>query len=308
MSQKQEISVIIPAYNCADSIVRCVHSVLDQTVSAFEVIVIDDHSMDATADIVESIKDFRVRLIRLERNFGAQAARNCGIREARGKWIAFQDADDEWLPEKLEKQLACLNNVGNDEMTVVHTDVFWSGKAHKGDLPVSLPLVDGDSALEVLLQGPGPLLQGILVSRKALAVIGYLDEAAPAYHEWDTAIRLARVCRFIHLREQLVHYYRQPGSISSNGRRDLSGYQYVMDKFSDLIRSSGNEHIWEDHLLKQTVRAMAFGLWDDAERFLEQNKSVGWRSVVLRIFIGLHVSPHRFMRITAYLRQFVDRK
>lgn len=305
MLQKPEISVIIPAYNSAVSIVKCIHSVLEQTVSPFEVIVIDDCSSDATAEIVESIKDVRLRLVCLERNFGAQAARNAGIREARGNWIAFQDADDEWLPGKLEKQLACLNNVRNDEMTVVHTDVFWSGKAHKGDLPVTLPLVNGDCALEILLHGPGPLLQGMLVSRKALAVIGYLDEEAPAYHEWDTAIRLATVCRFIHLREPLVRYHRQPGSISSDGLRDLAGYQYIMDKFSDLIRNSGKGTIWDEHLLKQAIRAMSFGLWSDAERFLDCNGSGGWKYYFFRILIIFKISPNRLMRIAAYLRNLL---
>lgn len=296
-----DISVIIPARNCADSIRECIRSVLEQTVSPFEVIIIDDCSSDATVTMVKSIKDVRLKLIRLELNSGAQAARNTGIREARGGWIAFQDADDVWLPEKLEKQITCLEGVGYDEMTVVHTDVFWSGKAHKGDLPVTLPLVNGDRAMEVLLRGPGPLLQGMVTSLKALVLIGYLDEAAPAYHEWDTAIRLAAVCRFIHVREPLVCYNRQLGSISSDGQRDLAGYQYVMDKFSDLIQSCGKD-IWEDHFRKQAIRAMSFGLWCDAERFLVRSGSADWRYYFFRILIGFQISPNRLMRTAAYLR------
>ena len=296
------VSVIIPAFNRSETIRYCLESVVNQTFRPFEIIVVDDCSTDQTVEIVKGFSDHLVRCIVLEKNSGAQAARNCGMREARGEWIAFQDADDEWLPDKLEKQLSCLNEVGCDEMTVIHTDVLWLGKAYKGELPFTLPLVHGDNALQTLLQGPGPLMSTILVSQRALTEINYLDEDLPAYHEWDMAIRLARICRFIHIREPLVRYNRQQGSISSNGRRDLAGYQYVMQKFSELIRNFGGEHAWGEHLRKQAVRAMAFRLWSDARRFLVYNGPGDWRYFVLRIFIGLHISPQRFMRIAAYVR------
>ena len=102
-----KISVVIPAYNAAAWIRRAVNSVLSQTRPADEIIVVDDGSTDGTGDIVR-MYDGRVRLLQ-QANAGAAAARNTGILAATGDWIAFLDADDEWLPQKLQRQTEYLN-------------------------------------------------------------------------------------------------------------------------------------------------------------------------------------------------------
>jgi len=116
------VSVIISTYNRAHLIGRAIQSVLNQTYQDFEVIVVDDGSTDNTEEIVKSFNDPRIRYIRHEKNKGAAAARNTGIKAARGKYIAFQDSDDEWLPEKLEKQMKVFENAP-PEAGVVYTDM-----------------------------------------------------------------------------------------------------------------------------------------------------------------------------------------
>jgi glycosyltransferase involved in cell wall biosynthesis len=101
------ISVIIPAYNAADYIGRAIESVLAQTHRPDEIIIVDDGSTDETADVIKRY-GAAVRYI-WQKNAGPSAARNAGIRAARGEWVAFLDADDEWLPERLQLQLALLN-------------------------------------------------------------------------------------------------------------------------------------------------------------------------------------------------------
>ena len=108
------VSVIIPAYNRAGTIERSVRSVLDQTVKELEVIVVDDCSTDQTESAVLQIHDSRVRYDRLGEQSGACVARNRGVDLARGELIAFQDSDDFWKPEKLEKQLYALKEYGAD--------------------------------------------------------------------------------------------------------------------------------------------------------------------------------------------------
>lgn len=98
------VSVIIPSYNRENTIVRAVNSVLNQTYKDIEVIVVDDCSKDRTLELLSSIKDERLKFFKLEKNSGACVARNFGIEKANGEFIAFQDSDDEWLPEKLKSR------------------------------------------------------------------------------------------------------------------------------------------------------------------------------------------------------------
>ncbi|MCK4441816.1 MAG: glycosyltransferase family 2 protein [Sulfurovaceae bacterium] len=102
-------SVIIPLYNKEKYIKRALDSVLNQTFSNFEIIVVDDGSSDKSCEIVESITDDRINLIH-KKNGGVSSARNRGIKEAKGEYIAFLDADDEWLPNKLQKQYILHKN------------------------------------------------------------------------------------------------------------------------------------------------------------------------------------------------------
>jgi glycosyltransferase involved in cell wall biosynthesis len=103
------VSVVIPTRNRPHMVARAVHSVLKQTFQALEAIVIVDGPDSATVNELHSIDDIRLHVIELNQNVGAAQARNLGVAEAKGDWIAFLDDDDEWLPEKTEKQLALAN-------------------------------------------------------------------------------------------------------------------------------------------------------------------------------------------------------
>ena len=106
------VSVIMPSYNTEKYIAESIESVLKQTYHNWELIIIDDCSTDNTIEIIKSFNDGRIRLLRNEKNSGAAVSRNYGLREARGKWIAFLDSDDTWKPEKLEVQIKYME--GND--------------------------------------------------------------------------------------------------------------------------------------------------------------------------------------------------
>ena len=105
---KPFVTVLIPAYNAAETIQRAVDSALAQTYRNYEVVVVDDGSRDTTADIVTTLYGDRVRLLCLTSNQGESAAMNEGIAAAEGELIAFLDADDEWLPDKLARQVEAL--------------------------------------------------------------------------------------------------------------------------------------------------------------------------------------------------------
>jgi len=107
--QRPLITVLIPAFNAASTIERALDSVLAQTYDDYEIIVVDDGSRDATSEIVAGYDNDRIRLLRLASNQGASSAVNEGLAAARGELVAFLDADDEWLPTKLAKQVEALS-------------------------------------------------------------------------------------------------------------------------------------------------------------------------------------------------------
>ncbi|HVB98568.1 MAG TPA: glycosyltransferase family 2 protein [Candidatus Dormibacteraeota bacterium] len=107
------VSVIIPARNAENTVGNAIASVLEQSMPDLELIVVDDASTDRTAPVVAAMRDARIRLLRSERNIRCAAARNLGLRNARGKWAAFLDADDEWAPGRLESLLSIIQDCEN---------------------------------------------------------------------------------------------------------------------------------------------------------------------------------------------------
>lgn len=112
--QKGLVSIITPSYNCSKFIASTIESVLAQTYPNWEMVITDDYSTDDSVKIIEVYvsRDSRIRLLKLEKNSGAGVARNNSIKESKGQYIAFLDSDDRWLPTKLEKQLALMQETG----------------------------------------------------------------------------------------------------------------------------------------------------------------------------------------------------
>lgn len=281
MNHSISISVVIPTFNREKTIKNCLDSVLSQTFSPMEIIVVDDGSSDNTKEIIDNYSDERLRYTALQGNMGAQAARNRGIKDACGSWIAFQDSDDLWLDNKLEKQVDALSEVNFDPLTVIYTNSMQVDIDSKKKYCKNKPIINGDSAYTSLLTNFGPMFQGMLVSKIALQKIGYLDENIQSWQEWDTSIRLAKYCRFIYVDEPLFVYYRhKTGTISSDRKKDISGYHYVIYKFEkDIKRYCGNE-IWEKHLIYLFKNCLDLRLWHDAFYYF---KRISKKKTTLRI-------------------------
>src|SRR6201994_3251093 len=123
----ERLSVVIPAFNAATTIRAAVRSTLSQTMPVLEVIVVDDGSTDATAEVVAAMEDPRVRLVS-RANGGPSAARNAGIAAARGEWVAFLDSDDLWLPRYVETATAALSGAPNPGFAYTDAYVFHAGR------------------------------------------------------------------------------------------------------------------------------------------------------------------------------------
>ena len=122
---KRKVSVIIPTYNREGILGRSIESVLNQTYTEFELIIVDDGSTDNTRQLVENIHDDRISYYYVKNNSGAAAARNYGIERAEGEYIAFQDSDDYWHSDKLEKQMKVMES--NPDIGFVFHAIRYDG-------------------------------------------------------------------------------------------------------------------------------------------------------------------------------------
>ena len=201
------VSVIIPTFNYGRFLRAAIDSALAQTHAPLEILVVDDGSTDETADVAASYGE-RVRFIR-QQHAGVCAARNNGIANARGEYVAFLDSDDVWLPEKLAKQLARFE--ADPELGLVHCGAERFDES--GTLVVNLDGLEGWIAPQLLRLDSEVIAAGsaILVPRRIADEIGGFDTGLAQAEDWDFAYRVAVRYRVGFVREVLVRYRQHGG-------------------------------------------------------------------------------------------------
>jgi glycosyltransferase involved in cell wall biosynthesis len=268
--------VVIPAFNRAATIRGAIESVLRQTYSDFELVVVDDGSSDGTLEAAAEVRDPRVRLVASPRNMGAAAARNRGVDEARGAWIAFQDSDDEWLPGKLEKQMARLEAPGYGGaycglLTLGGLEDRADARMRPSYIPdPGLALVDGH-ILETLLRGNMISTQTLVVRRDLFLELGRFDEDTTPVEDWDFALRLAARGPIAFVDEPLVHQRFSPNSITRGAARRLASHQRVIVKNMALYEGRPDLLALQYYILAGDSRNA--GKLADARRFLALARS-----------------------------------
>jgi glycosyltransferase involved in cell wall biosynthesis len=213
------VSVIIPTHDRARRVVVAVQSVLAQTTAALEVIVVDDGSTDETAAALAPCGD-RIRIER-RRHAGVSAARNHGARVARGEWLAFLDSDDEWLPEKLERQVAFHD--AHEGVEVSQTGEIWIRNGVRVNPCKHHAKPRGDifeRSLARCLVSPS----AVMMRRSLFVDAGGFDESLPVCEDYDLWLRLAARQSFGLIDDALV--------VKHGGHGDqLSARYWGMDRF-----------------------------------------------------------------------------
>lgn len=179
------VSVIIPTYNRAHVLERAIQSVLGQTYSGFELIVVDDGSTDGTTELLTDYQDRLTVLV--QDNLGVSAARNAGIGRSQGELIAFLDSDDEWLPDKLMRQVACYSV--EKPMYVCHTEEIWQ-RDGKIVPQKKIHRKQGGSFFDRALQRCLISPSSVMLSRDLLDAVGWFDEELPAAEDYDLWLRI----------------------------------------------------------------------------------------------------------------------
>lgn len=225
----KKISVIIPTYNRAFQTPLAVQSVLEQTYAPHEVIVIDDGSTDGTESALAPVMD-RIRYVRTG-NHGVSAARNRGILEATGEWIAFLDSDDTWHREKLRRQMECIARTGAKVCFCASTDE--SGEPHDS-LGRMDPTLEQDAErfyppgdCRLFKHAGHPVILSMVVERNALMKSGIFDESLRVAEDTKLIYRLVLEFGYAVVNENLVGICRV---------RNFPGLTDTMDPASALRR------------------------------------------------------------------------
>ncbi|SMF39923.1 glycosyltransferase family 2 protein [Desulfovibrio gilichinskyi] len=179
-----EISIIIPTYNRSEMLCRAVRSVLGQSFTDFECLIVNDGSTDDTAQTLETYTDSRIKVL-FQENRGVSAARNLAIKESTGKYIALLDSDDEWLPKKLEMQLAFMRS---ENLDISQTNEIWVRNDKRVNQSKKYAKPSGmffDRSLETCLISPSCAM----FNKKFWDSVGPFDENMPACEDYDLWIR-----------------------------------------------------------------------------------------------------------------------
>jgi len=221
-----EVTVVIPAYNAERFIADTLRSVQSQTFRDFEVVVVDDGSTDRTAAIVDAFGPPVQRVH--QRNGGVSRARNAGIGSARGRFIAFLDADDLWDPFKLEAQVTLLK--ARTELGFCYTGVRHIDG--EGRVSSVKPARDHlDLCRTLLLESSVIAISSVVVRRELVEQSGGFDPDFSQCADWDFWIRMSRLAQYAAVTAPLVGYRTAPGNMSSNVSLLERDTFAVLDKF-----------------------------------------------------------------------------
>jgi glycosyltransferase involved in cell wall biosynthesis len=264
------ITVIIPTYNRAHLLPRAIKSVLNQTIPAHEIIIVDDGSSDNTAELMAQ-QFSQCRYIQ-QPNMGVSAARNRGIEAATGEWLAFLDSDDEWLPGKLQSQVVLLQK--HPEIRICHTEEIWIRNGKRVNQMKKHAKSGGhifQNCLPLCVISPS----SVMIHRSLPAEVGAFDEELPACEDYDLWLRICA--------NNPVAFVQQPQINKYGGHDDqLSQKHWGMDRFriqalEKIIQSGCLNHndkiaaqntlIYKTEILAQG--ALKRGKKSDAEHYLE---------------------------------------
>ncbi len=240
-SEKPLVSVIIPTYNRADLLGRAIQSALDQTYQKIEIIIVDDASNDNTEEIVRKFHNKNVVYIRHNCNKGGGAARNAGIIASNGEYIAFLDDDDEWLNDKLEKQIETIKTLSSEWGGIYCGFYRITGKKSKA---VEV-FKNGNLKTEVLREkldiGSSSTL---LFIKKIILEIGLFDETFERNQDFELLIRFFRKYKLFSLKEPLVKIYTRNYNIPNGEMMAKVKYKYLSKYNTDIYEYGldiGNE-------------------------------------------------------------------
>lgn len=245
MSASPKVSVILPTYNRGHLIEKSIKSVLNQSYNNLELIIVDDCSSDKTEIKIQEIKDNRLVYIRNQRNLGPSKSRNNGIKLSTGDLIAFQDSDDEWHLDKLQKQVALLQKSTNDVAAVYCGMEFFDLKSEK---KIGEELREMNFK-EAYINGSfffTPANVTVLIKKDVLNDVGYFDDRLFADEDTELAIRVTKKYNYAFLNEVLVRVNRNHNQLTGNAKNYANAKEIIYEKHRDYLSSKNLFHLCKE--------------------------------------------------------------
>ncbi len=233
------ISVVMPSYNHGHMIGRAISSVILQTWQNFEILVIDNHSTDNTEEVVRAISDPRIHFIKIHNNGVIAASRNLGIKESKGKWIAFLDSDDWWMPEKLELSFSEILK-GAD---FVYHDLYIAKKENQSKYRERIHSSSPKNPMfeSLLCTGMSIPNSSVLVNKNILELAGGLceDPLVVTVEDYDMWIRVAKITeRFVRLPKVMGYYWAGGGNMSAASKKQIDRIEALYSRHIFLLNES----------------------------------------------------------------------
>ena len=186
------VSVIIPVYNRENTLKRAIDSVLNQTYKNIELIIVDDASTDGSLQIAQAYLKDGVKILTLSKNVGAAEARNCGMKAAKGEYIAFQDSDDEWFPDKLSVQ---INYMISEDVLVSFCPYLLQLDENICKLcpaKETIQIIKKQGLHEILQKGNVVGTPTLVINKSVIERIGFFDSTFPSIEDYDYIIRISK--------------------------------------------------------------------------------------------------------------------
>lgn len=271
------VSIIMPAYNAANTITRSIECVLRQTFGDWELLIIDDGSTDDTRSVVERLLQERIKYF-YQPNQGASVARNNGLHSSAGEYVVFLDSDDWWHPECLESLVSTLE-AQPDQCAAAHCDWAYVDSADRVGLRQSSKFGRGPGLKTLILKNPF-VIHAVLIRRSALLALGGFSPIAPVLEDWELWLRLAsKGFDFVHVSRLLAYYHWTPGSKSKNLQLRRVERLATLDRFWAMNNLPGGLDL---HKLKPASYATAhidacvahFGIGEDQDALHELDLAI----------------------------------
>jgi len=287
-NQNPDVSVILPSYNRQNYISRAIESVLNQTYKNFELIVVDDASEDDTPNIVSKFNDIRIKYIRFSEQRGAAFARNEGIKIAKGKFIAFQDSDDEWLPDKLQMQIEILNSA-SDKVGVAYSMMLGMDNNNQ-EIRVTPPRFTPEDKI-IYKQALAGKLMGLglvcsLIRKSCFDKAGMFDERFKRFIDLDLFIRISRHYYFCYIDKPLIRYSISEDSVSKDLESLVEAQELILKKYYQDIRE--DEGVYVKYLYEIGTLRCQLGKTENGRDYLL--KALKVRPLNLKAMLALLVS------------------